>query len=152
MIRDAIPADVPQLIALGRLMAIESPRYSRLTYSPEKLDRLFRSLIESPDGYLVLAEQRGEIVGVMAGVVTDHWMAEERIATDFGVFVRADSRRGGDAACMVRGFVEWAIAAGAAEIDFGISTGIEVEQTARFYHRLGLRQFGLMFEVPHVHP
>jgi hypothetical protein len=51
---------------------------------------------------------------------------------------------------MIKQFTEWARARGAVEICLGISTDVQVEQTARFYHLLGLRQFGLLFEVPNV--
>lgn len=149
MIRDAIPDDVPALVELGRRMATESPHYAHLPYSPAKMDRLFRSLIDSADGLLVLAEVDGAVVGVMAAMVAEHWMSEARIATDFGVYVVAKHRGyGALAARMIKRFRAWAHERGSVQTTLGISTEVCVEQTARFYTLLGLRQFGLLFEVP----
>lgn len=148
MIRDAIPDDVPALVELGRHMATESPHYAHLPYSPVKMDRLFRSLIDSDDGFLMLAEVDGAVVGVMAAMISEHWMSEARIATDFGVYVNAEHRGGGSAAQMIKWFRAWAAGRGSVQTTLGISTEVCVEQTARFYTLLGLRQFGLLFEVP----
>lgn len=150
MIRDATHDDVSALVRLGAMMAAESPRYSRFTYAPEKLERLFNALIDSDDGFLMLAEVKNQIVGVMAGLIADHWMAVERTASEFGVYVNPKHRGGTSAARMIKQFTEWARDRGAVEICLGISTDVQVEQTARFYHLLGLRQFGLLFEVPNV--
>lgn len=148
MIRDATLADIPQLVDLGRQMAAESPRYSRLPYSAEKLDRLFRHLVESPNGFLMLWQDRESISGSMAGCVAEHWMSTALIATDFGVYVNSSRRGGVAAAGMIKRFIAWASAMGAVDTTLGISTEVNVEQTACFYKALGLRQFGLLFEVP----
>lgn len=148
MIRDATPDDVPALVELGALMAAESPHYAHLPYSPAKMDRLFRSLITSADGFLVLAEEGDAVVGVMAAMIAEHWMSEARIATDFGVYVSAEYRGGSAALYMIKRFKKWAAERGSMQTTLGISTEVCVDQTARFYTLLGLRQFGLLFEVP----
>lgn len=148
MIRDATPDDVPALVELGRQMAAESPRFSRLTYSPAKLDALFRMLIASPDGLLLVAESKGDRVGVMACMVADHWCAEGRMAMEFGLFIAPQHRGGMSAARMIRRYVQWARERGAADIGLGISTGVHAEQTASFYNALGLRPVGMLFEAP----
>lgn len=148
MIRDATLDDVPALVELGALMAAESPHYAHLPYSPAKMDRLFHTLIESADGFLMLAEANGVVVGVMAAMIGEHWMSEARIATDFGVYLNADHRGSSAAARMVKRFLKWADERGSMQTTLGISTEVNVDQTARFYALLGLRQFGLLFEVP----
>lgn len=150
MIRDATLADVPQLVDLGRQMAAESPRYSRYPYAPEKLDSLFRGLIDSPTGFLMLWEDRDSISGVMAGCVVAHWMSTALVGTDFGVYVKSARRGSVAAAAMIKRFIAWSSAMGAVDTTLGISTDVNVEQTACFYKSLGARQFGLLFEVSHV--
>lgn len=150
MIRNATREDLPALVDLSRQMVQESPRYSRLTFAPWKLEHLLGALIDSPDGFVMVADLEGELVGVMAAMVSDHWMAVERMASDFGLFILPGYRGGTSAMRMVRAYLEWARARGAAEITLGISTDVQSEQTARFYQSLGLRQFGFLFEVPHV--
>lgn len=150
MIRNATRDDLPMLVELSRAMVAESPRYSRLTFAPHKLEHLFGALIDSPDGFVMVSDVEGQLVGIMAAMVTEHWMAQERMASDFGLFIEPDYRGGTSAARLVRSYVEWARTRGAAEITLGISTDVHADQTSRFYQTLGLRQFGFLFEVPNV--
>ncbi|WP_186187909.1 GNAT family N-acetyltransferase [Burkholderia gladioli] len=150
MIRDATVDDIPSLVELGARMAAESPRYRRLAFSGEKLAALFTRLIEWEDGFLMVAEHDGEQVGVMAACVLEHWMSTDRVASEFGLFVLPEHRGRPSALRLARAYQSWARTRGAREITFGISTGVHVEQTARFYRAIGLVDAGLIFEVPNV--
>ncbi|UVE55303.1 GNAT family N-acetyltransferase [Burkholderia sp. EMB26] len=150
MIRNATLDDVPALVDLGALMAAESPRYRRYRFSAPKLAALFERLIASDDGFLMMAERDGAPIGVMAATVMEHWMSEDRIACDFGLFIDPEHRGGMLAARFVRTYRQWARARGAIDTFLGISTGVHVEQTARFYKTLGLIEASITFEVPHV--
>ncbi|AQG98588.1 hypothetical protein A9R05_06880 [Burkholderia sp. KK1] len=151
MIRNATQEDVPVLVDLGRHMTAESPRYKRLTYAPAKLERLFRTLVDSPDGFVMIAEQDGVPIGGMVGMVVDHWMAEERMASDLCLYVLPEYRGGMTAVRFVRRYIEFAQARGAADISLGVSTGsAQIEKLARFFEMLGLQKAGYLFEVPHV--
>ncbi|MBY4831749.1 GNAT family N-acetyltransferase [Burkholderia dolosa] len=150
MIRNATPHDIPALVKLGSIMAAESPRYRRYHFSSAKLVALFESLIESQDGFLMLAERDGAPIAVMAATVVAHWMSEDKIACDFGLFIDPAHRGGMLAARFVRTYRQWAREQGAIDIFLGISTGVHVEQTARFYKTLGLVEASITFEVPHV--
>ncbi|WLE60286.1 GNAT family N-acetyltransferase [Burkholderia plantarii] len=131
-------------------MAAESSHFARLTYAPEKLAALFANLIASPDGLLLIAEYDGSPAGVFAGCVVEHWMSTDRIATDFGLFVLPRYRGRPAAMRFARAYQRWARERGALIVTLGISTGVHVEQTARFYRALGFTDAGLIFEVPHV--
>lgn len=150
MIRNATPHDVPGLVKLGSIMAAESPRYRRYRFSCAKLAALFERLIESQDGFLMLAERDGAPIGVMAATVMEHWMSEDKIACDFGLFIDPAHRGGMIAARFVRTYRQWASERGAIDVFLGISTGVHVEQTALFYKTLGLVEASITFEVPHV--
>ncbi|QTO42184.1 GNAT family N-acetyltransferase [Burkholderia latens] len=131
-------------------MAAESPRYRRYRFSAPKLTALFERLIGSDDGFLMMAERNGRPVGVMAATVMEHWMSEDRIACDFGLFIEPAQRGGMLAALFVRTYRRWARERGVIDTFLGISTGVHVEQTARFYKTLGLIEASITFEVPHV--
>lgn len=150
MIRYATPHDVPELVALGAMMAAESPRYRRYRYSAAKVGALFERLIESDDGFLMMAERDGRPIAVMAATAMEHWMSSDRIACDFGLFIDPAHRGGMLAARFVRAYREWQRERGVVDAFLGISTGVHVEQTARFYKTLGLVEASITFEVPHV--
>ena len=152
MIRNATRDDLPALVELGRAMAAESPRYRRLTYSARKVGTLLGNMIDSPDGFVMLAEQGGKIFGVMAAFVSEHWMSEDRMSSDFGLFILPEHRGGTAAMRMARAYIEWARSRGAIDISLGISTNVNSDQTARFYRALGLVPAGFLFlfEASHV--
>jgi GNAT superfamily N-acetyltransferase len=152
MIRNATREDLPALVELGRQMAAESPRYSRLRYSACKVEALLGKMIDSPDGFVMLAEADGVAVGVMAAFVSAHWMSDDLMASDFGLYMLPEHRGGTAAMRMARAYIAWARARGALDISLGISTNVNSEQTARFYSALGGRPAGFLFlfEAPHV--
>lgn len=148
MIRPATLDDLDVLVELGRRMHAESERFSRLTFDSAKVRNLLARLIPSEDALVLVVESPGgEVTGGFVGYMTAHWYSEEKAAQDLSLFVRPDRRGGIAAAAMVNRFVEWARGRGCKQIVLGISTGVRVEQTSELYHRLGLKQFGLSFEV-----
>ena len=145
--RDATTADLPRLVELGRAMHAESPRFSKLRFSAPKLAEQLCGLIISPDGFLQVVERDGAIVGGLAGAISEHWCSPDKVAFDMALFINPDRRGGMAAAKLVDAFKTWAAENGAVHITLGISTGVMVEETARLYRAIGLKQFGYLFEV-----
>lgn len=131
-------------------MATESPRFRRFTYAPDKVSALLSRLIESEDGFLLAFECGGTVVGFMAAMAMEHWMAAERMASDFGVYVDPRHRGGTAAWRMIRKYIIWADERKALETTLGVSTDDQSERTDNLYYKLGLIRFGSMWEVPHV--
>ncbi|AET91080.1 hypothetical protein BYI23_B004730 [Burkholderia sp. YI23] len=152
MIRHATREDLPALVELGRQMAAESPRYSRLAYSAEKVGAMLGNMIDSENGFVMLAELDGVVAGVMAAFVSAHWMSDDLMSSDFGLYMLPAHRGGTSAMRMARAYIEWARSRGAIDISLGISTNVDPEQTARFYRALGGVPAGFLFlfEVSHV--
>jgi GNAT superfamily N-acetyltransferase len=147
MIREARYDDIDALLALAKEMHAESPRYSLLRFSADKVAGVFRRLIDSPDGLLMVAENSGEIVGGMAAMVTPHWFSDDLVSSDIGLFMLPRHRGGMTAVRLMRSYIEWAKFKGALQIQAGISTGVQVEEAAALYRRMGLKQFSIGFEV-----
>jgi GNAT superfamily N-acetyltransferase len=147
-IRPAISADLDTLVALGRRMHAESPRFSMLGFDETKVRALLLNAI-TDDRYLLIVAERedGEVIGGFAGFMAPHWFSQDYVASDIGLFVDPDRRGGIVAARLLKDYVAWAQARGAKQINAGISTGVMVEQTAQMYRLLGLKQFGYLFEV-----
>lgn len=146
-IRNAVTADVPNLVELGREMHQESPRFSRLSFDGDKVAMLFCSLIEGDHGFVMVAERGGQIIGGMAAYIAAHWFSQDLVATDLALFVSPDARGGACVPRLVDAYSTWATDRGASMIQLGISTGVQVTDTERLYTRLGLSRFGSLFEV-----
>lgn len=144
-VREATLDDLPYIINLAGQMHAES-RYRRTTFLPARLGHVAAGLIASPDGFAVVAEKDGEIIGTMlAQVMREPWFAAEPVAYEYGVYVTPEHRGNHAAARMVRMFDTWAQERGAVLIDLGISTGINDERTGAFYARLGFTLAGFLY-------
>jgi GNAT superfamily N-acetyltransferase len=142
MIRPAKLEDIPAMVELGRLMHGESPLWSRLAYSPFKVGIVCERLIELDGGFAFVGERDGSIVGAMLGVAEEHWMSNDKVATELALFVESSSRGALLAARLVSRFVVWAEDEGARLTVAGVSTGVEPERTAQFYERFGFSRNG----------
>lgn len=147
MIRPAKHSDVPRLIELGTLLHATTS-YSTMSFCPDKSAGFLHELING-QGVVFVAEVRGEVVGGMAGAVTDQWFSNDLIAYDYSLFVEPSKRNGVIAVRLIQTFKEWAKLKGAKQIYMGIGTGVSVEGTTRLYESQGLRNIGplLMMEI-----
>ena len=146
--RDATHDDLDALVEMARLMAAESPRFSRLVFSAEKLRTTLAGVIDSPTGFLVVAEEEDRLVGGLAAICAPHWMSDDLVASDLGVFVRPDAR--GCAArvrALVQRYVAWADQQGAVLVQLGISTGVSPDRTKSLYELAGMRFAGYLMEA-----
>src|SRR5574340_430474 len=136
------------MVAMGRALHAESPRYSRLTFSAEKVADRIRSmvsgtLVTEPVGGALVAEKGGKLIGMLGGFVTSPYFSHDKIASDYTFYVVPEQRRKGRAAvALVRAFEAWAVEQGVVDIVPGISTMIDAESTVRFYQKLGYEIHG----------
>ncbi|TWC18119.1 acetyltransferase (GNAT) family protein [Pseudomonas sp. SJZ085] len=140
MIRPAKHSDVPRLIELGTLLH-DTTSYASMNFSPEKSATFLHSLINGL-GVVFVAEIDGQIVGGMAGGLTDQWFSDDLIAYDYSIFIEPGRRSGITAVRLIKTFEQWAILKGAKQLHMGIGTGVNVEGTARLYQSCGLNHFG----------
>jgi GNAT superfamily N-acetyltransferase len=147
MVRRANIADVPALVALGRLLHAEASSYSHTAYDADKVAQTLATVIAG--GGVFVHETAGEIDGGFAGMIMERWFSTDRMALDLSLFVRAD-RRGGVIACRVTdAFLQWCKAEGIAARDvvIGVSTGINAERTGKLYERLGFERIGGIYRL-----
>lgn len=143
MIRPATVEDIPRIVELGRMMHLES-RYAPISFSEEKVAALIEKLISS-DGVVFVAEIDGEIVGGIAGAVTEFWFSTEKLAFDYSFFLTPDARQGMQAVRLMVAFENWAKLNGVRQIDLGITTGVHVDKTAHLYGGMGYKECGRLF-------
>lgn len=143
-IRRATPADIPDLLALGRKMHAES-WYAYLPYDDEKIAATLEHAMNG--GFLAVYEVDGELAGGMAGVCSEFWFCRELLAHDLALFV-APGRRGGMAAArLVQSFIVWARNAGAQEVSLAVSTGVRVQETGDLFTAMGLHHVGGVYKA-----
>lgn len=136
MIRAATTDDISAMVYLGQLMHDESPRYAKSEYKPEKLVALADHVLGG-NGIAFVVEIGGELVGMMVGLVTEHFFSDVRIGTDLALYIEPEHRGGRHAVRLVRAFEARAKELGASEIELGVSTGYHAERTADLYEALG---------------
>ena len=144
MLRDATHADVRAIVALGEMMHAESPHYRVLRFDGEKLAATVAQLIDAPAGLVRVVEQGGEIVAGVLALAVEHWCSRDLVSCDLAVFVRADHRGSLIGARLLDDYRAWATGLGCAMVQFGVMTGINVEQTQALAMRLGWKRQGVV--------
>ena len=139
-VRRATPADFPAIVAMGRALHDESPRYRGMPFNPDKLlalaKRLHGSLLCS-DAVILVATAGGEMVGMTVGVIGERFFNDERFVTDLTVYVKPEHRGGSAFLRMIRALEQWAAECGVADMAIGVSTEIHAERTVHAYEKLG---------------
>ena len=124
-------------------MHAESPRYAHLSFSESKLEILLRGMVESTrtteaGGGALVAVVGDRVVGMIGGFVTTPFFSEDKIASDYGLYIRPEHRGQGRMAIrLIRAFEKWAAGQGVVEITPGVSTMLNVEGTAGLYELMG---------------
>lgn len=144
VIRYAQFDDIEQLLDLGEAMHAES-RYARYAWDRNKVGRLIHALIESPDGFAVVAVHDGTIVGGFLGSLDEHFFSPQKIASDYALFVLPAFRGGMTAGLLVEAFIAWARELGVTP-HVGVTTGVNLEGTTKLYQGLGFEPVGTLFE------
>jgi GNAT superfamily N-acetyltransferase len=137
MIRKAIQTDIPSLLKLADLLVKETS-YSHIEPSKKRIKTTIETMINN--GFAMVAEVDGEVIGVMLGDVYTPWYSEDKLGIDYTLFVMPKHRNGLIAFKLITAFKKWAVSMGAKQIRCGIGTG--VKNVGRLYERLGFKNVG----------
>src|SRR6478735_6099729 len=107
MIRDATPADIPAMVALGAQIHHESPTFRDRRWNGDKVAAVVANLIDNPDGLALVYVRDGAIVGAFVGMTCEDWYGEDRCACDLALYVTADKRGGMAGLRLARHYREW---------------------------------------------
>jgi GNAT superfamily N-acetyltransferase len=147
MIRDATLQDLSALLDIGEAMADESPRFSRMRFSRDRLAETLKKLITEDWGFARVIDGPAGITGVMLAVIAPHWFSSDLQASDLALYVAPEARGTMAAARLIRDYTRWAWKHGAVLVQAGVTTGVHTEDTARLYERLGYRRCGVFLEA-----
>lgn len=138
----ATVADLPAICVLGRAMHQEST-FAPMDYDLERVKETLGGLMDKSQFVVVAEGTNGDVIGGMAGMVTQSWFGNDMVANDLALFIHPDHRGGMLAARLIKTFVKWARLAGAKQIRPGVMTGSEAAQA--LYEKLGFRRCGATF-------
>lgn len=142
--------DATQLLELGRLAWMESPRYQHLSYEPERALEFTEALLRNEWAIVLVVVDGEQIVGVLAGIVAPYFFAQQLYASDVFFYVRSDYRGGGAAVALLAEWEHLLKTDGrVTESVLGISSEIDSERTRKFYEKLGYRMAGYMMVKSH---
>lgn len=144
MIRGAQLSDVPAIVDIGAVLHCTST-YRDIPFNRAKVAALMQSLINGA-GVVFVAERDGKVVGGIAGGVAPHWFSDELQGYEYTLVVLPESRHGLISTKLVLAMKAWWRLKGAKRYRMGITTGINVDATARFYRHLGMNDAGQIFE------
>lgn len=141
-LRLATIEDTPAICVLGRIMHNESS-YRTMDYSVDRVKETICDLMDKSQFVVVVEDTNKEIIGGMAGMVTQSWFGEDLVANDLALFIHPDHRGGMVAVKLIKAFVHWAKLAGAKQIRPGVVTGNSTAEA--LYQRLGFTRTGATF-------
>ncbi|WP_137972002.1 GNAT family N-acetyltransferase [Pseudomonas sp. F(2018)] len=144
MIRAATAGDIPRIIELGRLLHRTS-RYANHAYDDEVVGRSLQELIDG-SGVVFVAERDGVVIGALLGGITEQWFSTDLLAFEYAFFIEPSARHGIISMRLVNALTTWAELRGAKYLQIGVTTGINVEGTSRFYRANGFSDAGRFFE------
>lgn len=143
-VRAATAADMPAIVSLGEVMHAEG-RYRAVSFDRGRVAQTLAFAMR--EGIVIVAEAGGEIVGGVALLLVPYWFSTERMATDLALFVAPGARGGAAAVKLVSTATDAAIRAGAREVVFSSSVGIDPERFGQFMTHLGFVQQGGVYSM-----
>ena len=113
-----------------------------LTFDEGRARETFRGYINTASPTIWLAEDKGQVIGMLVADFYLHRVAHGLFTTQEVLFVKPERRGGRAAATMMKTLIEWSRELGANEIVGGNDNGRNSEQMARFLGKFGFEQVG----------
>jgi L-amino acid N-acyltransferase YncA len=146
-LRLATVDDLPAICVLGRIMHEEST-FAPMDYDVERVKQTIGDLMHKSQFVVVAEDKNGEVIGGMAGMVTQSWFGSDMVANDLSLFIHPNHRGGMLAVRLIKAFVQWARLAGAKQIRPGVISGNAT--AVRLYEKLGFAKCGATFVMEGV--
>lgn len=146
IIRGMSYEDISACVRLGKIMHEESS-YGHLKFNSDKVTNLAASLINTPNNLCLVADLSGEIIGMLAASITDHWFSDELMASDYVFYVRPDARGTSAAVRLLCGYKDWAERQAIKTVTIGISAEINNEVAIKLCEHYGFRQSATLMRL-----
>lgn len=148
-IREATLTDIQSVIQLGWLMHDEAPNYARMTFAPDKVEKIVSALVQAENGLVLVAEDGDKVIGGVVAEVCEHWGHTELMAFEYVVYVKPEYRHCMLGVNLIRQYFKWARDRGVKPgfTSIGLSTGIQTDRLKELYQKLGCQLVTFVFEV-----
>ena len=141
MIRPLITSDVPALVDLLEVMAVESI-YSDFGLHRDRTTFILADIIGKPEVFARGEEKDGKIVSILLGEIKDHLFFDGSVASELLMYAHPKHRKGMGSKRLVEAFCAWAEERGADFAQFEASVGIDNTRAGRFFTICGLPECG----------
>ena len=138
--------DIPAVLEMGKAMHHESA-YRDMVFSEDKCEKLLFYLLSDPQNNfaIVAVNDTGELAGMMAASVTEHYFSDDKMVQDYLLYVRPEDRGGTIASRIFAKFLEWVgKLEGMKFIQCGITTEVDMQKSIRLYEHFDFRVAGVM--------
>jgi GNAT superfamily N-acetyltransferase len=148
IIRKGTQEDIDQAIELGKAYHLESPMgQSSMTFNEDKCRELCRYLLQN--GLGIVAEDGGQLVGMMGAYITTHFFTDDVVAQDVLIYIKPSYRGVGLSKRLISVYIFWALEQGVKRenIFIGINSGINASKTEKIYQTLGFKRHGVTMRL-----
>jgi GNAT superfamily N-acetyltransferase len=147
MIRPAEPSDAYQVIQLARKFHRES-YFNFIPVCDEKIiDLLAASSNPARRVFVRVSDDCADINGLMMGFVSTYWFSNQLGAFDYCFYVAPEKRGSMIAHRLWRAFRDWASEQGAVDLTHGVSSGISIDSSHRFFTGVGMEHVGGLYKL-----
>ncbi len=140
MIREAIAADIPRLVEMGRRFIRESSYRGRIAMNPHALKRLMEGLVALPSGAVFVTPDTGKITGMIGVHIYNHPMSDELVAAELFWWVEPEAR--GCGVKLLKRAERWASNMGASRLQVVAPN----DRVASLYQRRGFAKLEVQYE------
>lgn len=139
--------NIRDALFLGEKMHKESA-YADMPFDLETAAQsIYSMLIQSDHGFGLIAYKDTNPVGLIAGALATHYFGPGLYAYDFAWYVTPKQRGSSIAVRLLKKFEKWAKDKGAMEIHLGVTTGVNPDQTAKIFEKMGYKYVGKNFTL-----
>ena len=143
-IREGTEDDIEPCIQLGSAMHQES-EYANLIFDNDICRDYGRRLIESNNACFFVAEEDGEIIGLVTGRVAQYMFGPEALSKEELLFVCPDKRKSSTGYRLMKTWLVWSREMGVSEAVFG-STAKHRDGFDAVTRRLGMLPVGRVYK------
>lgn len=142
LIREAIEADIPEILKLGSRSLLEGPYKDQIKGNPEHAAKLALSILTKGKGRILLSTLDDTITGLLAFILFDHYFSGELTAGEVMWYVIPEARPGGIALKLLWHAEALAKSLGALRMQFTAPT----VQVGNIYKRFGYHQIEVSYQ------
>jgi GNAT superfamily N-acetyltransferase len=139
--RRAATQDLPQIMHLAKEMHEESS-FRPLSFSESKSATEILSCILNPDMFVAVAEDRGQILGIIAAYLSKPYFSEDFVVYDHIWYVGKEARGTMVGPRLLKHLAEWAKLCKAKAVFVTLGSDVSQERVGKLVEKLGYSRLG----------